>query len=141
MWLLDTDHVSLILRKDLKVKAALVQRAPDTVVGIITLQEVFNGWIGSLNQPNSDRAQLIWRYHQLWSASEFFKTIPILEFDERAYDRYNQILDQHPSLRKKRLQQDIRIAAIALVNGATIVTRNRRDFGLVPGLAIEDWSN
>jgi tRNA(fMet)-specific endonuclease VapC len=141
MWLLDTDHVSLILRKDLKVKAALAQRAPDTMVGIITLQEVFNGWIGSLNQPNSDRAQLIWRYHQFWSASEFFKTIPILEFDERAYDRYDQIINQYPSLRKKRLQQDIRIAAIALVNGATIVTRNRRDFGLVPGLAIEDWSN
>jgi tRNA(fMet)-specific endonuclease VapC len=119
------------------------------VVGIITLQEVFNGWIGSLNQPNSDRTQIVWRYHQLWSASDFFKTMPILEFDERAYDRYNQILNQSFSLRKKRLQKDIRIAAlakpllwrIALVNDATIVTRNKRDFELVPGFAIEDWSN
>ena len=141
MWLLDTDHVSLILRQDRKVKAALAQHAPDTRVGIITLHEVFNGWIGSLNQPNSDRTQLIWRYHQLWLASEFFTTIPILEFDERAYDSYDQLINQYPSLRKKRLQQDMRIAAIALANGATVVTRNRRDFELVPGLAIEDWSN
>jgi tRNA(fMet)-specific endonuclease VapC len=47
----------------------------------------------------------------------------------------------YPLLRKKRLQQDMRIAAIALVNGATVVTRNKRDFELVLGLAIEDWSN
>jgi tRNA(fMet)-specific endonuclease VapC len=140
MWLLDTDHVSLALREDIKVKTTLARCAADTAVGIITLQEVFNGWVGRLNQPNDDRDVVIWKYHQLWLASEFLKTLPILEFDEVAYDRYTQLLDQHPPLRKKRLQQDMRIASIALVNGATVVTRNRRDFELVPGLAIEDWA-
>jgi tRNA(fMet)-specific endonuclease VapC len=65
--------------------------------------------------------------------------VQVLEFGELAYDRYIDLITHNASLRKKRLQQDLRIAAIALSIGATVVTRNQRDFALVPRLTLENW--
>lgn len=36
--------------------------------------------------------------------------------------------------------QDLRIAAICFAHGATLVTRNARDYALVPGLALDVWT-
>jgi tRNA(fMet)-specific endonuclease VapC len=140
LWMLDTDHISLYLRGHPRVIEKVEQNRSQVTMSIISFQEVMNGWTGALNQSDNTRDGLIHKYHQLWLASELFKSLPILEFDTVAYDEWINLLQQNPALQKKRLKQDIRIASIALSQGATIVTRNQRDFELVPGLAIEDWS-
>lgn len=140
MWILDTDHVSLVLRGNPVVISHLEKASTQTSTTIITVQEIFNGWVGELNQPNPKRETILDQYHRLFLVTEFLKKLPILEFDALAYSQYEDLLTQNSNLRKKRLQKDLRIAAIALAHKAKVVTRNRRDFEQVPGLQIADWT-
>jgi tRNA(fMet)-specific endonuclease VapC len=65
-----------------------------------------------------------------------FRTITVIGFDTQAQTVFKTLLTQ-----KLRIgTQDLRIAAVALSQGATLVTRNRQDFAAIPALKIEDWS-
>ena len=136
-YILDTDHVSLILCNHPNVVAKAVKQ--DVAVTIITVQELFNGWVGRINQP-SQMHNLPAVYSKLWTTMKYLQTVEILDFTPEADTCLKQLLRSYPSLRKNRLQKDMRIAAIALSFNATVVTRNQRDFGQVPGLSIVDWT-
>ncbi len=59
-----------------------------------------------------------------------------LDYDAKAAAEFER-------LRQARIRigtMDLKIAAIALANGATLLTRNLTDFGKVPNLRAEDWS-
>jgi tRNA(fMet)-specific endonuclease VapC len=53
-----------------------------------------------------------------------------------------QAADEFARLRKERIRigtQDLKIASLALVNNALLLSANLRDFDRVPGLHVEDW--
>lgn len=50
-WILDTDHVSLFLEGDRTVITKVIQTS-SVAITIITVQEIFNGWMGKLNDPS-----------------------------------------------------------------------------------------
>ncbi len=103
------------------------QVSTQTSTTIITVQEIFNGWVGELNQARAKPKTILDQYQQLYLAIELLKRLPILEFNVSAFNLYEDLLAQNLNLRKKRLQKDMRIAAIALSLNAIVVTRNRRD--------------
>jgi tRNA(fMet)-specific endonuclease VapC len=138
--LLDTDHISLALRGNRQVITRLqTLNQSQWAVSVISIQEIFNGWVVSLNDPRYQNQQ-VELYTRLWQSNAFFQQAQVLNFDTAAYQCYEQLLKSQPDLKKRRLAKDMKIAAIGLANQAVVITRNQRDFALVPGLQIADWS-
>ena len=50
--------------------------------------------------------------------------------------------DHFRDLRSAKIRSgsmDLKIAVIAILEGATLLTRNTRDFESVPGLTVDNW--
>jgi tRNA(fMet)-specific endonuclease VapC len=136
-YILDTDHISLILFNHPQVTENAAKHQIAT--SIVTVQELFNGWIGRINDP-AQMNNLPVLYSKLSTTLKYLQTVEVLDFTVEADECLKNLLRANPPLRKNRLQKDMRIAAIALSLDLTVATRNRRDFELVPNLKIVDWT-
>ena len=65
--------------------------------------------------------------------------LPVLAFDESAARRFGDLKAELERGGTPLAEPDLRIAAIALAKGLTLVTGNQRHFRRVPRLTIEDW--
>ncbi len=139
LWVLDTDHLSLLERGNPRVQGRLQQIDPTSVaITIVTAEEKMKGRLAAINAVSGiERVdRLAVAYQTLQSTIEDLQLLPILPFSELARDRYRELLGQ-----KIRVgSHDLRIAAITLAVEGILVTRNRRDFERVVGLQITDWS-
>jgi tRNA(fMet)-specific endonuclease VapC len=116
LFIIDTDSASLFLAGNQKSIYRVTQKVPHVVTTIVTVQELFNGWAGRVNDP-AEANNLVRIYGKLWQTTEFLKTIEILTFSELA----KRLILEHKSLAKKRLEKDMRIAAIALSVGGLLL--------------------
>jgi tRNA(fMet)-specific endonuclease VapC len=135
-FLLDTDHLTLLQQLHPQVRQRIRGTDPATLaITIISAEEQMRGWLDAIRRHNGSPRQ-IWAYQGLREMMLFLQHVLILPFDQAAYQQFEALRQQ-----KIRIgSQDLRIASIALTIGATLVTRNKRDFEQVPGLTIEDWS-
>ena len=134
--ILDTDHISLLERKDTFVVDKF-SRSPvgKTAITIITWEEQMRGRLNVIRQATSSEQRIL-AYTRLLSTIRFLQNFLIINFDAMADRNYMQLQAQ-----KIRVgTQDLRIASIALSCSAVVVTRNHRDFGKVPNLMLEDWT-
>ncbi len=138
-YLMDTDHVSLIDRagpESARILARIAALPPNSVaVSIISYEEQMRGWMAQIARTPSVDRQLD-AYGRLNRLREYYCVTPVLAFDDEAVAEFQTLW-----LRRLRVgTMDLKIAATALANKMTLITRNSSDFGKVAGLTVEDWS-
>jgi tRNA(fMet)-specific endonuclease VapC len=137
LFLLDTDILSLV-EQGHPVVLHHVNSHPiaDLTVSAISIQEQMQGFQAAVTRAR-DHQQLALAYDRLVNRLlPVWHRFVVVSFPEPAIRRFEHLR----SLRLNVGLMDLRIAAIALESSLTVVTRNRRDFGRVPGLVIVDWS-
>ncbi|MBD2360943.1 type II toxin-antitoxin system VapC family toxin [Anabaena minutissima FACHB-250] len=139
MYILDTDHLSVLDRGGLQAQPLLMRLAnmnPNQVaVTIISYEEQMRGWLSYVAKAQNVETQVL-AYKELKKQLTNYCMIPILEFDQPAAQEFQRLKKAYPRLGT----MDLKIAAIVLVNQAIILTRNIADFGQIAGLNIEDWT-
>ena len=93
------------------------------------------GWLARIAQAPTPERQIS-AYGELRRQLRNYCDIAVVEYGVEAAAEFER-------LRQVRVRigtMDLKIAAIALANGAVLLTRNLSDFGKVPGLRTEDWT-
>jgi tRNA(fMet)-specific endonuclease VapC len=133
---LDSDTTTLLLHGDRTIGQRAAELDPeDLAVTIVTVEEILSGWYAQIRRAKTDD-KVLRAYKALQQAVQFFGRVRILNLDEGAL----QILHD---LRKGRYRigtNDLKMAAIVKRHGATLVTRNLRDFKQIPDIELDDWS-
>jgi tRNA(fMet)-specific endonuclease VapC len=137
---LDTDHLSVLQWREQPACDWLLARldqlpADDIATTIVSFQEQVQGWLAFLNRARKP-AQIVLAYTKLEEIWRWFLKMNVLSFGASAQARFGELRRQCPRLQT----MDLRIASIALVSNATLLSRNIRDYRRVPGLIVEDWT-
>jgi tRNA(fMet)-specific endonuclease VapC len=139
MYVLDTDHLSLIQRNGVSGQKILTRLSmfptDDVVTTVISYEEQVKGRLLFLSRAKTvDDVTIAYRGLQQLAAD--YREITMLAFDAAAFAENSRLRRLYPRLGA----MDLKIAAIALSRQAVLLTRNRRDFGNIEGLDFEDWS-
>lgn len=130
MRLLDTNVcVGWLGGKDLGVKRQLASLKRDEVAlcSVVKAELLYGARASTRVRENLERLETL------------FALFPSLPFDDAAAEHYGTLRAQ---LRRSGTPiggTDMLIASIALATDATLVTRNEKQFRLVPGLRVEVW--
>ena len=129
MWVLDTNTLIYFFRGEGNVAKEILARSPSAIgIPSIVLYELEVG-IAKSTSPRK-------RLGQLEQLTAVVQTLPFGPSEARASAAIR------PSLEKKGTPigpYDVLIAGTAKACGATLVTRNTREFKRVRGLALENW--
>jgi tRNA(fMet)-specific endonuclease VapC len=135
-FLFDTEHLTLFQHRHPRVLQRLAAAPADSVaISAVTVEEVFRGRLAAISRARDGQMRIL-QYRHLLESLDLVNAFPKSHFDQASENEYQQLR----SLRLRVGSQDLKIAAVARANNLTVLSRNRRDFGQVPGLIVDDWS-
>ncbi len=139
MMVFDTDVLSDVLFGETRYVERLSQIPSDIAcVPIVAVEEVLRGWLHAIRRADSGKGRMVLSvaYEAFQESLIGLKEYRLLPYNPAAHEHYLRLKSQ-----KLRVgTQDLRIASIALAHDATLITRNRRDFEIVPSLKLEVWN-
>jgi tRNA(fMet)-specific endonuclease VapC len=139
MILLDTDHLSVLKYPESSQRTRLEGRLAassdrDIATTIVNAEEQMRGWLAEINRLRAIHQQIP-AYERLLKLLEFLSEIPVIPFDVHAADEF----DRFRGMKVRIGSMDLKIACIALIRNALLLSANLRDFQQVPGLRVENW--
>lgn len=139
MYILDTEHLSLIQRNGQEGKRILTRLAAvkelEVAVTVITYEEQVRGRLNVLSRAKTLDEQVL-AYQGLQQLGADYQSIVMVPFSRTAALEHQRLRKAYPRLGN----MDLKIAAIALTNNAILLTCNESDFGQIVELRTEDWS-
>ena len=141
MYILDTDHLSFIQRKgqegrNILARLSRLSENAEVAVTVITYEEQIRGRLSFIAKARTTD-EIVKGYQGLQQTLVDYRSIVVIPFNDIAIVEHQRLRKAYPRLGN----MDLKIAAIALVNNAVLLTRNKSDFGQIVELKIEDWSN
>lgn len=127
--LLDTNTVIYFFKGQGKIAERLLACPPRTIaLSAVVAYELRTG-IAKSQEPAR-------RTEQLQSLMNIVTLLPFGDSEAKAAAEIRATLERHGT---PIGAYDVLIAATALANNATLITRNLREFSRVPNLRVEDW--
>jgi tRNA(fMet)-specific endonuclease VapC len=139
MILLDSDHLTILKHKNsaryVRLAGRLLSEPAESIGTTIgCVEEQMRGWLAAIAKERLIPRQVI-TYRELGDLFGFFSGLGIAPFSDEAAQQISELR----SARIRIATMDLKIASIALVNNARLLTGNKTDFEQVPGLRFENW--
>ncbi len=141
MIILDTDIFTLLQQGQSRVVQnwqAATQANPNEqiVLTIVTWAEAMRGRIDYLLKA-SDGMDTVQANEYLQETLDFLEDFEVISFTDAAALEFDNLQKQK---KKPKRRADFLIVCIALANDAVLVTGNTKDYSMVNGLKLEDWT-
>ena len=134
----DTDILTEILAGNPAYAERIGQVPADQqAVSIVVVEEIVRGRLNVIRQAEAGKAKIPLEeaYRLFEQTLADLRELRILPHVLAA----DMLVKTWRNAKVKGSSHDLRIAASCVTHSATLITRNRRDFEKVPGLAVEFW--